>query len=44
MLRGLGRAEVDATLDAEGVIAVHDELCNQEYRFTRADLARIFPD
>ena len=44
MLRGLGRAEVDATLDAEGVIAVHDELCNQEYRFTRADVARIFPD
>lgn len=44
LLRGLGRAEVDATLDAEGVIAVHDELCNQEYRFTREDVARIFPD
>ena len=44
MLRGLGRAEVDATLDAEGVIAVHDELCNQEYQFTREDVARIFPD
>lgn len=43
MLQALGRAEVDATLEAEGLIAVRDELCNQEYQFTRADVARIFP-
>lgn len=42
MLRGLGRAEVDATLATEGVIEVHDELCNHDYRFTPDDVARIF--
>jgi len=42
MLRGLGRAEIEATLAAEGVVKVHDEICNQEYRFTAADVARIF--
>lgn len=42
MLRGLGRPEVDATLAAEGVIEVHDELCNHDYRFTPDDIARIF--
>jgi molecular chaperone Hsp33 len=44
MLRGLGRAEVVATLEEHGVVAVHDEICNQEYRFTAADLPRIFGD
>ncbi len=42
MLRGLGRAEVEATLAEHGVVKVHDEICNQEYTFTAADLARIF--
>jgi molecular chaperone Hsp33 len=42
MLRGLGRSEVDATLAAQGVIEVHDELCNHDYRYTSDDVARIF--
>jgi molecular chaperone Hsp33 len=42
MLRGLGRAEVEATLAEHGVVKVHDEICNQEYTFTAADFARIF--
>ena len=42
MLRGLGRAEVEATLAEHGVVTVHDEICNQEYRFTGPDVARIF--
>ncbi len=42
MLRGLGRAEVEATLAEHGVVAVRDEICNQEYRFTAADMPRLF--
>lgn len=42
MLRGLGRAEVEATLAEHGVVTVHDEICNQEYRFTAPEVARIF--
>ena len=45
MLKGLGRAEVEATLaEHDGVVTVHDEICNQEYRFTAPDVARIFED
>ncbi len=42
MLRGLGRAEVEATLAEHGVVSVRDEICNQEYRFTAADMPRLF--
>jgi molecular chaperone Hsp33 len=42
MLRGLGRAEVEASLAEHGAVKVHDEICNQEYTFTAADVARIF--
>jgi molecular chaperone Hsp33 len=42
MLRGLGRAEIEATLAEHGVVKVHDEICNHEYRFAAADVARIF--
>jgi molecular chaperone Hsp33 len=42
MLRGLGRAEVEATLAEHGVVKVHDEICNQEYRFAAAEVERIF--
>lgn len=42
MLKGLGRKEVEATLAEHGVVKVHDELCNQEYRLTAADVARLF--
>lgn len=44
MLKGLGRAEIAATLAEHGVVKVHDEVCNQEYRFVAADIARIFED
>ena len=44
MLQGLGRAEVEATLAEHGVVTVRDEICNQEYRFTAPDVARIFSD
>jgi molecular chaperone Hsp33 len=44
MLRGLGRAEVEATLAEHDVVEVHDEICNQEYRFTAADVARLFEE
>jgi len=44
MLKGLGRAEVEATLAEHGVVAVRDEICNQEYHFTAPDIARIFED
>ena len=42
MLRSLGRAEVEATLAEHGVVAVRDEICNQDYRFTAPEIARIF--
>ena len=42
MLKGLGRKEVEATLAEHGVVKVHDELCNQEYRLTAADVAKLF--
>ena len=42
MLKGLGRKEVEATLAEHGVVKVHDELCNQEYHLTAADVARLF--
>lgn len=44
MLKGLGRAEIEATLAEHGVVKVHDEICNHEYRFVAADIARIFED
>lgn len=44
MLRGLGRAEVEATLAEHGLVTVHDEICNQEYRFSASDVARMFSD
>ncbi len=44
MLKGLGRAEIAATLAEHGVVKVHDEICNQEYRFVVADIARLFGD
>ena len=44
MLKGLGRAEIEATLAEHGVVKVHDEICNEEYRFAAADIARLFED
>ena len=44
MLRSLGREEVDATLAALGEIIVKDDICNEEYRFGAADVARLFDE
>ena len=42
MLRSLGREEIDATLAELGEIIVKDDICNEEYRFGAADVARVF--
>ncbi|HEX6834250.1 MAG TPA: Hsp33 family molecular chaperone HslO [Rudaea sp.] len=38
MLQSLGRAEADASVNAEGVIEVTCEFCNTQYRFDRVDI------
>lgn len=42
MLRSLGRAEVEATLEALGVVEVKDDICNQVYRFDEVAIKRLF--
>lgn len=42
MLRSLGRAEVEATLAEHGEIVIHDDVCNQEYRFGAEVLDLLF--
>lgn len=42
MLRSLGKAEVEATLAAEGSIGVTCEFCNRDYRFDAIDAAELF--
>lgn len=42
VLRGLGRAEVEAILQEHGEVAVHDDLSNHSYRFTAEDIAELF--
>jgi molecular chaperone Hsp33 len=42
MLLVLGREDVYANLEKNGVIVVSDELSNREYRFTRADVDLLF--
>lgn len=42
MLRSLGRAEVEATLAALGVVEVKDDICNQVYRFDEVAIKRLF--
>ena len=44
MLRGLGRNEVDAILREYGAVVIHDELSNQEYRFTPEEALAVFID
>lgn len=44
VLRGLGRQEVEAILQEQGEITLHDELSNHTYRFSRADLTNLFAD
>ena len=42
MLRGLGKQEVDAILREHGAVVIHDELSNQEYRFTPEEALAVF--
>ena len=42
MLRNLGKAEVDAILREHGAVVIHDELSNQEYRFSADDALALF--
>ncbi|KPK04992.1 MAG: hypothetical protein AMJ64_12435 [Betaproteobacteria bacterium SG8_39] len=42
MLRGLGRAEVEAMLAERGEIVIRNEMCNHEYRFDAAAIGRVF--
>ena len=42
MLRGLGRAEVEAILAEQGEVVIRNEMCNHEYRFGRDEIARLF--
>lgn len=42
VLRNLGRAEVEAILAEQGEVVVKNEMCNDEYRFDRGAVERIF--
>lgn len=44
MLRNLGRVEVEAILQEHGNVIVHDELSNQEYRFSPDEARAIFAE
>ncbi len=44
MVRGLGKAEVDEILQTHGAVVIHDELSNQEYRFTPEEALALFSD
>ena len=42
MLLGLGRDEVESVLESQGVVEIHDDICNHTYRFTAEDVADLF--
>ena len=42
MIRSLGKNEVDAILQEHGDVVVHDELSNQEYRFSSEEALALF--
>jgi molecular chaperone Hsp33 len=42
MLRGLGRAEVEAILAEQGQVVIRNEMCNHEYRFDARAIAELF--
>jgi len=43
MLASLGRAEVENILAEHGKIVIHDDICNQEYRFGNSIIEELFP-
>lgn len=42
MLRALGRQEVESILAEQGEVVIRNEMCNHEYRFDAAAVARLF--
>lgn len=42
LIRALGRDEAEAVLSEHGEIVIQDDICAREYRFSWADLERIF--
>src|SRR5204862_2010037 len=42
MLRSLGREEVESILAEQGEVMIRNEMCNHEYRFDAAAIARLF--
>jgi len=42
VLRGLGRAEVEAILAEQGQVVIRNEMCNHEYRFDARAIAELF--
>ncbi|MDP2810150.1 MAG: Hsp33 family molecular chaperone HslO [Rhodocyclaceae bacterium] len=42
MLAALGREEMERVLAEHGVIAIHDDICNHDYRFGREVLDQLF--
>ena len=44
MLRSLGRAEVEAILDAKGIVKIHDDLSNHTYRYDADAVRKLFDE
>jgi molecular chaperone Hsp33 len=42
MLRSLGREEIESILAEQGEVVIRNEMCNHEYRFDAAAIARLF--
>ncbi len=42
VLRGLGRAEVEAILAEKGEVVIRNEMCNHEYRFDARSVRELF--
>lgn len=42
MLKMLGRAEVDASLDDQGMLGINCDFCGQGYEFDKVDCAQLF--
>ena len=42
MLRSLGREDIESILAEQGEVVIRNEMCNHEYRFDAAAIARLF--
>ena len=42
MLKSLGREEIESILAEQGEVVIRNEMCNHEYRFDAAAIARLF--